>query len=253
MKFHVLGCSGGEAPGFHLSSFLVEERLLIDTGAVTSVLPLAAQVRIDHILLTHSHLDHAGGLATLADNVFGARRDPVTVHAIAPTLDGVQRHLMNDILWPDFAKIPSSAQPTMQFRPIPEGEPFELEGFTITAVRVNHPVECVGYFVEDGDGTVLHVGDTGPTDEIWRWARTVPRLRALTVETSFPNRLQEIADLSGHLTPRTLEQELAKLGCHVPVYVYHIKPQFRDEILAELAGMTNPAPRILEEGRVYTF
>lgn len=253
MKYRVLGCSGGEAPGFHLSSFLVDDRLLIDTGSVASRLEVPQQAKIDHILLTHSHLDHTGGLPLLADNIFGMRATPVQVHGIAPTLDGVRRNLLNDVLWPDFARIPSSAFPTLTYQEVPEDSPFELAGYTITAIRVNHTVECVGYFVQSQGGTLLHVGDTGPTQAIWRHARQVPRLRAVCIETTFPNRLQEIADLSGHLTPQALEKELDKLDRDVTVYVYHIKPSFRSEILAELKRLRRRALHLLEDGKLYRF
>ena len=254
MKYRVLGCSGGEAPGFRLSSFLLEDRLLIDTGSVSMALEVSEQAKIDHILLTHSHLDHTGGLPLVADNVFGMRDSPVQVHGIAPTLDGVRRNLLNDVLWPDFARIPSSAFPTLLYREVPEGGPFELAGFNITAIRVNHTVECVGYFIQArGGGTLLHIGDTGPTEAIWRHAREVPRLLAVCIETTFPNRLQEIADVSGHLTPQTLEKDLEKLNRDVPVYVYHIKPNFRSEILAELKRLRRPALHVLEDGTLYRF
>lgn len=253
MRYHVLGCSGGEAPGFRLSSFLIEGRLLIDTGSVVSVLEVAQQAKIDHILLTHSHLDHTGGLPLLADNIFGMRATPVQVHGIAPTLDGVRRNLLNDVLWPDFTRIPSSAFPTLLYREVPEDSPCELGGFTVTAIRVNHTVECVAFFIQGRRGTLLHVGDTGPTDAIWRHAQSVPRLLAVCIETTFPNRLQEVADASGHLTPQAVEKELQKLDRDVPAYVYHLKPSYRQEILAELKRLRRPAVHILENGKLYRF
>ncbi len=253
MKYHVLGCSGGVGPGFHLPSFLVDDCLLIDTGSVAMTLDDAQQARIDHVLLTHSHLDHTGGLPLLADNIFGMRATPVQVHGIAPTLDSLRRNLLNDVLWPDFTRIPSRAFPTLLYREIPEESPFELAGFSIRAIRLNHAVECVAYFIETRAGTLLHIGDTGPTDAVWRHAREVPRLLGVCVETTFPNRLQEIADVSGHLTPQSLETELAKLDRDVPVYIYHLKPRFRAEILVELKRLRRRALHMLEEGRLYRF
>lgn len=253
MKYLVLGCSGGEAPGFRLPSFVLEDRLLIDTGSVAMALDLTQQAEIDHILLTHSHLDHTGGLPHLADNILGKRTTPVQVHGIAPSLDGVRRNLLNDILWPDFSRIPSGAFPTLVYREVPEGVPFEVAGFTVTAVRVNHAVECVAYFVERRGETLLHIGDTGPTEAVWKRAQKAPRLLAVCIETTFPNRLQEVADSSGHLTPRSLEEELEKLDPDVPVYVYHLKPAFRSEILAELKRLRRRRLRVLEEGTLYRF
>jgi mRNA degradation ribonuclease J1/J2 len=157
------------------------------------------------------------------------------------------------VLWPDFTRLPSSAFPTLLYREVPEDGPFELAGFTITAIRVTHTVESVGYFIQGRGGTLLHVGDTGPTEAVWRHARTVPRLLGVCIEVTFPNRLQEIADVSGHLTPQSLEKELGKLDRDVPVYVYHLKPQFRLEILAELKRLRHPGLRNLEDGTLYRF
>ena len=53
-------------------------------------------------------------------------------------------------------------------------------------------------------------GDTGPTDKLWKVLNQTPTLKALLLETSFPNALQQLADVSGHLTPQTLESELDK-------------------------------------------
>ena len=253
MKYRVLGCSGGEAPGFRLPSFLVEDRLLIDTGSVAMALEVSEQAKIDHILLTHSHLDHTGGLPLLADNIFGMRAAPVQVHGMAPTLDGVRRNLLNDVLWPNFTRIPSSAFPTLLYREVPEDGPFELAGFTITTIRVNHTVECAAYFIQGRAGTLLHIGDTGSTEAVWAHARTVHRLLAVCVETTFPNRLQEIAEASGHLTPQGLDKELEKLDRDVPVFVYHLKPHFRSEILAELKRLRRRALHVLEDGTLYRF
>jgi glyoxylase-like metal-dependent hydrolase (beta-lactamase superfamily II) len=253
MKYRVLGSSGGEAPGFGLSSFLIDDCLLIDTGCVGATLDAGEQAKIDHILLTHSHLDHTGGLPLLADNVFGMRTGPIHVHGIAPTLDGIQRNLLNDVLWPDFSRLPSRAFPTLLYREVPERESFEAAGYAITAVPVNHAVQCVAYLIQGRRGAVLHVGDTGPTHAVWDLARTVRHLRAVCIETTFPNRLQEVADQSGHLTPQSLRGELEKLDRDVPVYVFHLKPRFRPEIVAELRALGRSKLRVLEDGAIHRF
>jgi cAMP phosphodiesterase len=74
-------------------------------------------------------------------------------------------------------------------------------------------------------------------------------LKALLVEMSFPNELQELADLSGHLTPNTLATELTKVdrnGC--PVYLYHLKPAYAVELRRELAALELDGVRILSMG-----
>ncbi len=253
IRYRVLGCSGGENPRSHLPSFLLNDRLLVDAGAVTARLSLGEQLGIETVLLTHIHLDHVKDLAFLADNIFGLRPAPLQVCSIAAVLKQFREHLFNDILWPDFTRIPSPEAPTVELRALPEARPTGLGTWRVTPVRVNHVVDSAAFFIEHDGTTLLHVGDTGPTEAVWERARSVPDLRALIVEATFPNRLQDLAEASGHLTPASLEAELQKLGRPVPLFVYHLKPQFAEEIEEELRGLRDLAPVILEAGKTYWF
>ena len=252
MRYRVLGCFGGEAPRHHLSSFLLDETLLIDAGSVTGVLEIPEQAQIEAVLLTHTHLDHVRGLAHLADNVFGRRDRPIIVHSIEPVLEALKGSLLNNVLWPNFTEIPSSRMPVLDFRPLPEGRPTPLCHFRVTAIRLSHSVISVGYFVEGDFGALLHLGDTGPTEAVWKAVRDVPNLRAVMIGTTFPNRLQRLADLSGHLTPQALKAELAKARVKATVYAYHLKPQYAAEIIDELKKDV-PECQILEQGKEYRF
>jgi len=253
ITYRVLGCAGGENPRSHLPAFLLNDRILVDAGAVTARLPLGEQLMIDTILVTHTHLDHVKDLGFLADNVFGLRTQPIAVCTIAPVLANLRAHLFNDILWPDFTRIPTAEAPTLQFQALPEGRPAGLSGCQVTPVRVHHVVDCVAFFIEVDGKTVLHVGDTGPTDAIWDHARRLPDLRAVIIEATFPNRLQKLADVSGHLTPASLEAEIQKLRRPVPLFVYHLKPQYAREIEEELRGLRDLAAVVLEAGKTYAF
>ena len=252
MRYRVLGCFGGEAPRYHLSSFLVDDTLLIDAGSVTGVLEIPAQAAIETILLTHSHLDHVRGLAHLADNVFGRRERPILVYSIGPVLDALKKSLLNNVLWPDFTEIPNSGMPILDFHPLPEGKPTPLANLRVTPIRLSHAVISVGYLIEGDFGAVLHLGDTGPTEIVWSAAKKVPNLHAVMIGTTFPNRLQQLADLSGHLTPQGLKKELAKAGVKATIYVYHMKPQYAAEIVEELKQLV-PECQVLEQGREYRF
>ena len=107
----------------------------------------------------------------------------------------------------------------------------------------------MAFFIENKRKTLLHIGDTGPTAEVWAMARAQANLGAVVIETSFPNRLQDVADASQHLTPRTLAHELEKLGdSDIPILVTHLKPQFRREIIAELKTLKLKRLRVLKDG-----
>ncbi len=253
MRLHALGCYGGEAPGCHQTSLLVDGRLLLDAGSVTATLPLDSQAAIDQVLISHAHLNHVAALAFLADNLFGARTRPIEVWSIPPVIRQLKAHLFNGIIWPDFTKLPSLRNPILSLHEIREGRPQKIGGYEIVSVRVHHTVETAGYLVSDGDSSIIFQGDSGPTDELWKVANAAARLQAIIVETSFPNRLQDLANASGHLTPRTLRADLTKLKVDAPIYAQHIKPQVVSEVVRELAELSYPGVTPLEQEKTYTF
>ncbi len=253
MKLRVLGCYGGELPDRRLPGFLIDDTLLVDAGSVTSVLPLTAQARIDHVLVSHAHLNHVVSLAFLIDNVVSLRTSPVKVWSTAPILQNLRDHLFNNILWPDFTCIPSSSSPILSLRTLQAGRREEIGRFQVTAIPVHHPVATVGFILDGEEGSLVYTGDTGPTEQIWEAIRSLPSVRALIVETSFPNRLDAVAVASGHLTPHKLALEIQKVPTSVPVYIYHIKPQFLEEVIQEISR-TFPRPfTLLEDGKTYSF
>ncbi len=253
MRLNALGCYGGEAPGCHQTSLLLDGQLLLDAGGVTAALPLDSQAAIDQVLISHSHLDHVAALAFIADNLFSVRTRPIEVWSIPPVIRQLKRYLFNGVLWPDFTRIPSPKNPILSFHQIREGQLQQIGKYEVLAFRVHHTVEATGYLVSDGESSILFGGDTGPTTELWRVANEAMSLRAIIVEASYPNRLQDLADVSGHLTPLTLRAELTKLKVDVPIYAHHIKPQFISEILRELAEQSNPPVAPLEQGKEYVF
>ena len=74
MQIRVLGCSGSIAAGSRTTSFLLDDDVLIDAGTGVGDLTLEQLARIDHILVTHSHLDHVLAIGLLADSVTRRRR-----------------------------------------------------------------------------------------------------------------------------------------------------------------------------------
>ncbi|MCG6533524.1 MAG: MBL fold metallo-hydrolase [Syntrophales bacterium LBB04] len=132
------------------------------------------------------------------------------------------------------------------------GETISIEGLDITAVKVSHTVETVGYVIESSKGAVVFTGDTGPTNEIWRIAKAKKRkLRAIFMETSLPNDMQYLAEITGHLTPASLEKELTKLGrLSVPIYLYHMKAHLHEVIKEELTLLLNGNLQALEDGQI---
>ena len=255
MEIRVLGCFGGELPGFRLCSFLIDGKLLIDAGAVTSVLRIPQQNQIHHIFITHSHLDHIKDLPFLAANRYGeAFQKPLLVHSIPAVIQGIQSHLFNDTLWPDFSILPSAEQPVLKFNSLEPGAEVKVEEYTIQPVSVSHSVPAVGYFVRKGKSVVLYTGDTGPTEAIWRAANQVSDLKAILIESSFPNRERNVAEKSGHLTPHLLKRELEKLNRRdIPILLVHMKPQYMRELRNEVQIGGDRNINFAEQGKRYRF
>ncbi len=253
MRLRALGCYGSEAPGCYLTSLLVDGRLLLDAGQVGAALPIEAQNAIDHVLISHAHLNHVAGLAFLADGLFEIRTRPIEVWSIPPVIRQLKTHLFNNIIWPDFSALPSRRNPIISFHEIREGRPYNIGGYDVVAVPVDHAVVAAGYLVSSGDVSILFQGDSGPTVEFWKVANAASGLQAIIAETSFPNRMRDLAKISGHLTPQLLRRELKKLKVKVPVYAQHLKPLFAPQILKELAQLSDPPVSPLEQGKEYHF
>jgi ribonuclease BN (tRNA processing enzyme) len=254
VKLRVLGCSGGELPQHKTTCFLVDGKLAIDAGALTSSLTLDQLLRVDDVVLTHSHFDHVKDVPLLADLLVGRRRRPVRVHASTECARTLRKNIFNGKLWPDFTRIPSPGRPVMELRAFTTRRAFTAGGLRFQPVPVRHPVESVGFVVSKGRSAFGISGDTGPTTAFWRLVNQSSGLKALLVELSFPNELQRLADLSGHLTPQSLARELDKLDqADLPVLLYHLKPAYVPQLRREVAALKRPNLRILKVGDSFTF
>ncbi len=262
MKVDVLGCHGSDSlvrgPQGPVQcgtcGFLFNGRVLVDAGTIGARLYLEDQKRIRLVLLTHLHFDHIRALPTLADNLVGEIDEPVVVAAIPEVLKGLATHIFNGDVYPDFFRLPDPARPIFVPHALTPGREEMLCGLGITAVPVNHLGPAVGFLIRDGETTVLMSGDTYQTDEIWRAAKQAVGLRAAFIESSFPNELSDLAQVSRHLTPALLAEEFSKVGrSDLPVFAYHLKPRFRDRIRMELARTGIPKVTVVEEGQTLQF
>ena len=239
MQVKVLGGSSAAMSWARSGCLLVNGTVAFDSGGLASQLTLTEQMAVDHVFVTHAHLDHVGELAFLVDNVMTAKATALKIWGPEPVLDQVRRHLFNNQLWPDFSAIRIGTHPVLEFSPLPTDGPLVVDGLTIRWARTNHPVFSVGYLVEDARGALLYSGDTGPTEAIWEMANRAATLHAVFVEAAFPDQLYSLAIAAGHLTPTLLKQELSKLRrSEAVINVMHVKPFYFEEISRELAGVS---------------
>jgi cAMP phosphodiesterase len=253
MRIEVLGCHGGDVPNLRLPTFLINGRLLLEAGAVTAALPLEKQIGLDHVLVSHAHLDHVVGLAFLVDNVqsASARATPITMASLPPVVQDLRTYCFNNRLWPDFTVLPSPESPVLRLETLVESEPVKFAGLTIIPVPVHHAVPAAGFVVSDGTSGFVFSGDTGPTKQLWKIARHVREVRAVLVETAFPNRLEPLARASGHFTPRLLEREIERMP-DGPIWIYHIKPTYYEETANELVRLDGRI-KILQQDQTYSI
>ena len=253
MKIRVLGGHGGLSKGYLTTSFLIDDKILIDAGAVASSLSIDEQRNINYILISHGHLDHIKDLAFICDNCFGLREKAFKVYAHQTVKEIIHRHLFNDVVWPDFTKLPSIDKPTIKIHPVVE-ETINIEGYSVTCVKVTHAHDALGFVIEKDNVAVVFTLDTGPTERIWEVSRGIKNLKAVFTEVSFPNHQSEIAKISDHHTPESIIEELSKMPPGVPVFLTHMKPYFKDDIIHELTRLNHPRLKFLNyDGEIFCF
>ena len=257
MKINVLGCHGSDqllsdsrrSLSCGTCGFLFNGALLLDAGTVGTKLRLEEQYAIRHVLLSHLHFDHIQGLPTLVDNRFG-ETDGLVVASISEVLSGLRTHIFNGVVYPNFFHLPTPDSPILTSQALSPGQTYFLSGLHVIPIRVNHLVPAVGFLISDDQSTVLYSGDTHHTEDIWRLARQMPHLKAVFIEASYPDHMADLATHSKHLTPAMLRKEFEKLGQpELPLYVFHMKPRFRDQIVQELHALNIPNLSVLEEGQ----
>ncbi|HEX6828282.1 MAG TPA: 3',5'-cyclic-nucleotide phosphodiesterase [Burkholderiales bacterium] len=254
MRLRVLGCSGGIGGHLRTTSFLLDRDVLIDAGTGVGDLSLGELAAIDHVFLTHSHLDHVASIPFLVDSVGAMREEPLVVHATRATLDTLRAHIFNWKIWPDFTEIPDPARPYLRYRPMELGETAELNGRRITALPANHTVPAVGFHLDSGRSSLAFSGDTTNHDPFWQEVNSIPNLRYLIIETAFCNRERDLAVASKHLCPSMLAEELAKLALRPEIFITHLKPgeiELTMQEIEEAAGEFRP--RMLLNNQVIEF
>jgi ribonuclease BN (tRNA processing enzyme) len=273
MLLKVLGCSGGIGQDHgqiaRTTSFLLDEDILIDAGTGVEDLSVDELTLIDHVFLTHSHLDHIAALPLMVDSVGNRRDKPLVVHALPETIAALKTHIFNWVIWPDFTEIPHYDRPWMRFEPLTIGATVEIpaknrpsdsvnarangpvlsESRFIRSLAANHTVPALAFHIKSRSGSIVYSGDNVPTDDFWSQVNGIQDLKTLIIETAFSNREQDLAVTSKHMYPIALGDALAKLQMDAKIYLTHFKPADRVTIETEVqawAGRYNP--HILRRG-----
>lgn len=236
MRIKVLGCSGGIGGTLRTTGFLIDQDILLDAGTGVGDLSIEQLLKIDHIFITHSHLDHVTSIPFLADTVLGFREAPIYVYATAETWKILKDHLFNWKIWPDFTVIPTEEHPLLIWKEIRVGETVTLGERKFTPVPANHVVPAIGYHLEGANSSMVFTGDTTTCDALWPHVNAIKNLKYLIIETAFSSEEIELARVSKHLCPSMLLEELGKMT-HSPlprIYITHLKPGEGEVIMREI-------------------
>jgi ribonuclease BN (tRNA processing enzyme) len=237
-----------------LTCFLIDECVAVDAGSIALALTSAQREQVRDIIVTHPHMDHIASLPIFIDDLFETLKSPVRVYATTEVIDLLERDIFNWNVYPRFSELKNEYGPVMEYVPIPTGEEFSIAHLTVTAVSVNHIVPTVGLIVSDGKSVVAFSSDTAETDEFWDVINRAPRVDALLIETSFPDSMAKLAEVSRHFTPASLQRDLSKLNHNgLDILAVHIKPAYRQMVIDELAALNIPKLGVMEPGRTYNW
>jgi ribonuclease BN (tRNA processing enzyme) len=254
MKLRILGCSGGIGGNLRTTSMLLDHDVLIDAGTGVGDLSLAEMIMIDHVFVTHSHLDHIASIPLMVDSVGFMRDKPLVVHATTETIAILKQHIFNWKIWPDFSEIPNAQRPCLRYETIELGKTVNLGGRKITPLPANHVVPAVGFQLDSGAASLVFSGDTTVCDGLWEAANRIDNLQYLIVETAFSNAELELAIKSKHFCPSLLAKDIVKLKRDPEIFITHLKPGEVELTMQEISECVSGfIPRMLKNGQVFKF
>ena len=254
MKLRSLGCAGGIGGELRTTSFLIDHDILIDAGTGLGELSLAELVSVDHVFITHAHLDHIACLPLMVDSVARQRQTALTIYATEAVIATLKGHIFNWAIWPDFTQIPDPRSAFMRYQPITVGTPVILAGRSIKPIHAEHVVPAVGYHLQSGAGSLVFSGDTTSFDAFWAYLNSIEDLRYLLIETAFQEEEKDIAIVSKHFYPSLLAAGLAKLKRPVETFVTHLKPGDEDAIMHEIEQwVKGDVPLVLPNNHILEF
>jgi len=238
----------------HLMSIIIDDLVAIDAGSLAFSCSELQRSDVRDIVLTHTHLDHIAGLPLFIDDLFASLTAPVRVHATREMIETLERDIFNWQVYPRFSELSNEHGPVIKYLEFEPGSHFDVQHLRVESVLVNHNVSANGYIISDDSISVAITGDTAETDEIWTKINSITDLKALLIECAFPNELDELAQVSHHLTPRRLGRELEKFrNIDCELHIINMKPMYRETIIQEIGELGIERLKILEIGKVYEW
>jgi len=253
----ILGAYGSKSNGFETSSFYLNSKNVIDAGNLLKPLE-EASADIENIWLTHSHLDHIHDIAYILDNYFSLRKKSLNIVGLPETIKALKKHFFNDLIWPDFSKIPMFNQEgmTLNYKEIEIGVEYLIGNEEyIKAFATDHTVPSCGYIYKKNNTSILISADTYSLENVIKEIDNNKTIKSMVLECSFPSYMNQLAKESKHLTPKLLFSKLELLEREdVKLYINHLKPSFLKIIKDEIEEYRGEwEPKVLKDGEFVKF
>ncbi len=236
------------------TSLLLDEDILIDAGSGAGELSLEQMAKVDHVFLTHAHLDHSGFVPLLADAAAFLRNRPLLVYALNETISSLKKHMFNGELWPDYTVLPGIDAPYVRFVQVRHGVPVRLGNRRILPLPVKHSVPAAGYCLDSGSGGFAYSGDTTDCEAFWAALNGIENLRCLMVEVTLKNSDTHAAEKSGHMSAELLAKGLASLRQPVQLFITHLEPGKEEFVMDEVVSACGKfSPVRVQQGQRFVF
>jgi HD-GYP domain-containing protein (c-di-GMP phosphodiesterase class II) len=253
----ILGANGSKSVNKNSTCIQVDENILIDAGNILSALKEKAQY-IDHIFITHSHLDHIFEIPFLIDSYFTQRQTPLIIYGLKETLEHLQKFIFNWQIWPDFSEIELIHKKfnAIKFQEITLGETIQFENCSLKAVKNNHTTSSCGYVISKNDHALLFSSDTFICPSLFEEINQNKKIKSAIFDISFPSSFEKLAQDSKHFTAKIFKEQLELLQRKdVRIYINHLKPSFYETVQKEIldANILLNDGAILKDGDILTL
>lgn len=230
MQIEVLGSYGNKDKEKYSTCFKIDDSILIDAGNIINGVENLENIK--HIFLTHSHFDHIVDIPFLIDLVYSKIKSPINIYGNKETIESLKNFIFNGKTWPEFQNINliNSYKKTIKFTEIKANKPIVINNIELIPFYVEHTVKTFGYLINK---KFLISGDTALCKNLIDTINTY-KPQHLILECSFPNKMEKLAKISKHMTPNDISKIINSLNYKPKIYIYHIKPAFKNKIEEEL-------------------
>ena len=225
---------------------------IVDAGRGVTMRLAALKPRMPHVeavFLTHLHSDHTTGLPDLFDTSWLLERRAMPFELYGPEgtrelADGMIQFLAADIhIRRDLTEYQPAAGATVNTHIVQQGTVYDRDGLRITAFEVDHRpvVPAFGYRFDCGGKSIVISGDTGPSDNLVRFAKDTDILIHEAylpgIFSSRPNEPRQVSqNLSRYHTTAEQAGEIATRANVKHLVITHVIPGDRADEIFRLAS-----------------